>query len=267
MCVIGFIGAGNMATAIIQGYLNHPGGAKADIVVFDIAKQKSDALTHLGVRIAESAVAVAEQADYLVLSVKPQSITEVLTQLQGHISKATVIISIAAGISGCYIQSMLSCETKVVLVMPNTPLLLGKGATALACVAPTSQKEFEFVCQMFGCCGSIAVIPADKMNEIIPINGSAPAFIYEFARHFIGYAKQVGLDEKTARSLFAQTLIGAGEMMQHSGDDINTLVEMVSSRGGTTIAGLEVLRLQQLEQIVHQACAACTKRAYELSAQ
>ena len=142
--------------------------------------------------------------------------------------------------------------------MPNTPLLLGEGATALSRSDSVTDEEFELVCNIFGSCGMYAVISKDKMKEIIAINGSSPAFIYLYAQAFVEYAKSVDIDETVARDLFAK-------MITDSGKSLDELIEMVSSKGGTTIAGLEKLREGGLPKAVEDCCKACTKRAYELS--
>ena len=103
------------------------------------------------------------------------------------------------------------------------------------------------------------------MKEIIAVNGSSPAFIYLYAKGFVEYAASVGIDPDAALRLFCQTLIGSAEMMLHSGKSIDDLIVMVSSKGGTTIAGLDQLRERGLQDAVQAACEACTKRAYELS--
>jgi pyrroline-5-carboxylate reductase len=149
--------------------------------------------------------------------------------------------------------------------MPNTPLLLGEGATALSKVEPTTDEEFGLVCSIFGACGEYAVLPADKMKEIIAINGSSPAFIYLFAKAFIEYAAEQGISAEAAQKLFAKTLVGSAKMITDSGNTIDELIKMVSSPGGTTLAGLDRLYEGNLVQVVKNACDSCTKRAYELS--
>ncbi|NLZ46721.1 MAG: pyrroline-5-carboxylate reductase, partial [Clostridiales bacterium] len=114
-------------------------------------------------------------------------------------------------------------------------------------------------------CGKMAAVSEDKMKEIIAINGSSPAFIYLFAKGFIDYATNVGIDEDVSKTLFSQSLIGAAKMITDSGYTIDELITMVSSKGGTTIAGLEKLREGKLEDVVSDCCEACTNRAYELS--
>ena len=149
--------------------------------------------------------------------------------------------------------------------MPNTPLLLGEGATALAMGGCCTDDEFGLVCEIFASCGKVAVIGKDKMKEIIAINGSSPAFIYLYAQAYIDYAESVGIDREVAKELFSQSLIGSAKMMTDSGKTISELITMVSSKGGTTLAGLEKLREGDLHKTVEECCKACTKRAYELS--
>ena len=154
---------------------------------------------------------------------------ELLDNIAPFVTADTVLISIAAGITGEYIQSKTINNAKVALVMPNTPLLLGEGATALAKVPPITDEEFGLVCDIFASCGEIAVISKDKMKEIIAINGSAPAFIYLFSKGFIDYAKTQNISEDVAKTLFSQTLIGSAKMITESGYSIDDLIKMVSS--------------------------------------
>ena len=125
--------------------------------------------------------------------------------------------------------------------MPNTPLLLGEGATALAKDDSVSDAEFAVVRNIFGSCGMTAVIAPEQMKEVIAINGSSPAFIYLFAKGFLDYAAKVGLPEQSAKELFVQSLIGSAKMITDSGYSIDELIRQVSSPGGTTLAGLDQL--------------------------
>lgn len=260
---IGFIGAGNMATAIIRGI--YQSNSEAVLLAYDLDGAKLEQLKKYGVTPASSSNELAQQVDYLLLAVKPQHMTEVLQSVKGDIKQDTVIISIAAGITEGYISAQLGFAAKVVLAMPNTPLMLSCGATALSKSACVSEEEFGYVRAIFDSAGITEVIPTDKMNEIIPINGSSPAFIYYFAECFVNYGKSVGLDEKACLNLFSQTLIGSAKMLTESGMSIAELITMVSSKGGTTIAGLEALHESKLEQTVQAGCERCVERAYELT--
>ncbi len=262
---IAFIGAGNMASAIIKGFLERANGAGCQIRAYDLLPEKAETMRGLGVVPVKTVQNAVSGADFLFLAVKPQNFEEALTEIKPHFSKKTVVVSIAAGITAGYIKKMLGADCKVVLVMPNTPLLLGAGASALAQIPPTSDAEFRDVCSIFEASGEIAVVPESKMKEIIAVNGSSPAFIYYFAKGFLEYAETVGIDPDAALKLFCQTLKGSAEMMLHSGKNVDELIEMVSSKGGTTVAGLERLEEHDLLDAVRDACEHCTKRAYELS--
>ncbi len=262
---IGFIGTGNMGGAIIKGILNSEISSKSKIFACDLDKNKLAELEKIGVTPLSDAMEVCQKCKYVFLAVKPQMFEEVLAEIKEFVTTETVLISIAAGISSAYIKSQTIAEAKVVLVMPNTPLLLGEGATALSLATPTSEAEFKVACDIFSACGEIAVINEDKMKEIIPINGSSPAFIYLFAKGFIEYAKEENIDEELAKSLFAKTLIGSAKMITSSGYSIDDLITMVSSPGGTTLKGLEELNNGKLLETIDKACKSCTKRAYELS--
>lgn len=264
MINVGFVGAGNMGFAIMKG-VSESNLNVISLFAYDLDEQKLSKLSEYGVESCKSIIEIFEKCKYVFLAIKPQQLDEVLAECKNSVSDDTVIVSICAGITGEYLKSKTIPSAKTVLVMPNTPLLLGEGATALAKVEPTSDEEFKLVCDIFSSCGKIAVVDKEKMKEIIAINGSGPAFIYLYAKAFIDYAKSAEIDEKVAKDLFAQTLIGSAKMITDSGYTIDELITMVSSKGGTTIAGLEKLREGELEKTVENCCKACTNRAYELS--
>ena len=237
MINVGFIGAGNMGYAIMKGIADSKMSRDIQLYAFDKYAPILDRLDELGTVKCSGCAEVVEKSEYVFLAIKPQQLDEVLDEI----------------------------APAVVLVMPNTPLLLGEGATALSRSDSVTDEEFELVCNIFGSCGMYAVISKDKMKEIIAINGSSPAFIYLYAQAFVEYAKSVDIDETVARDLFAKSLIGSAKMIDDSGKSLDELIEMVSSKGGTTIAGLEKLREGGLPKAVEDCCKACTKRAYELS--
>ncbi len=265
MITVGFIGAGNMGFAIMKGAAESEIGKSMQIHAFDTDAEKLHRLAEFGISSCASGTEVLEKCKYVFLAVKPQMFDVVLEQIAPAVTEDTVLVSIAAGITAEYIRSMTIPNAKVILVMPNTPLLLGAGASALAKSAPTTDEEFAVVRSMFDACGKTAELPEDKMKEIIAINGSSPAFIYLFAKAFVDYAAKEGIAQETALPLFAQSLIGSAKMLTDSGYSIEELIRMVSSPGGTTLAGLDQLYAGKLEETVDAACTACTKRAYELS--
>lgn len=264
MIKVGFIGTGNMGGAIIGGILG-AFGSSAEIYAFDTDSEKLSALVERGVKPLSSEGEVCDMCKYVFLAVKPQIFDVVMPRIADHVTEDNVIVSIAAGITEEYIISMTIPQAKTVIVMPNTPFLLGEGATALAKGKNTSDEEFETVKQIF-CTGGISeVIPMDKMKEIIAINGSSPAFIYLYTKGFVDYAESVGIDRDAALRLFAQSLIGSAKMLTDSGKTVDELIKMVSSPGGTTLAGLDGLYEGKLTDVAADCCKRCTKRAYELS--
>ena len=262
---VGFIGAGNMGYAIMKGIVSCMNDPAPKLFVYDNYEPAMQRAADLGASCCKDASEVVSVCKYVFLAVKPQQLDEVLDAIAGSVSDETVIVSICAGISDDYICSKTVQGAKVVLVMPNTPLLLGEGATALSRSDTVLDSEFDIVCRFFGSSGIYSVVPKDKMKEIIAINGSSPAFIYLYAKAFIDYAASVGIDASAATELFAKSLIGSAKMITDSGKTIEELITMVSSKGGTTIAGLEKLREGKLEETVFECCKACPKRAYELS--
>lgn len=262
MTKLGFIGIGNMGGAIIKG-INGKLGNTA-VFAYDSNPEKLKNVGFAGATAASGVQELAEKCDYLLLAVKPQQLDSVLEEIKSSGNDKLVIISICAGISAEYIRERTFAEAKVVLVMPNTPMMLGYGAAAMSCDGKASDEEFAFARKIIGSCGITEVVPPDKMKEVIAINGSSPAFIYLYAKGFVDYADKVGIDKDAALKLFAQTLIGSAKMMTESGMTIDELIKQVSSPGGTTLAGLDKLYEGKLTDVAISACEACTKRAYEL---
>ncbi len=256
---LGVIGTGNMGAAIINGI--NKSGMDIEVFAYDKFTEK---LSTLPVTPCGDEITVVKQCKYVLLAVKPQMLAEVLDTIAPAVTADTVFISICAGISADFIRSHTIENAKVVLVMPNTPMMLGLGASAMSHDELVTDEEFAFARSVIGSCGITEVVPPDKMKEVIAINGSSPAFVYLYAKGFIDYAAQVGIDKDAALKLFAQTLIGSAKMLTDSGMTVDELIKQVSSPGGTTIAGLEKLYEGDITGDVQRACGACTKRAYEL---
>lgn len=261
---IGFIGAGNMATAIIDGIVrSNPDSAKS-ITVFDVMPEKLDIMSKKGVSVTTSAKEVVSVSDITVLAVKPQNYAEVLESIREAVDSTKVIVTIAAGISTDYIAKTLDCDCPMVRVMPNTPLLLGKGATAVS-RRNISDEDFEYVYNMFSNGGVVEILDESQMNSVIAVNGSSPAYVYLFAKAMVDYAEKEGIDSASALRLVCATLKGSAEMLENSGDTPDVLIKKVSSPGGTTLKALEKLEEKDFYNSIIEAMDACTKRADELS--
>lgn len=261
---IGFIGAGNMATAIIKGLIAQSDGKADYINVFDTDDTKCALMKDMGVNICSSGISVMNNSDIIVLAVKPQNYADVLNDLANEVTVDKTFVSIAAGISIAFVQNSLKCKCPVVRVMPNTPLLLKKGASALCPSDNIDEENKEIVYNMFAGSGVCEYITEEHMNEIISVNGSSPAYIYLFAKAMADYAQKQGIDYDKAMNLICATLEGSAAMLRESGDSPDVLIEKVSSKGGTTIEALNKLREHNFYEAIQDAMDACTKRAEEL---
>ena len=261
---IGFIGAGNMATAIVSGLIREKTKLPQNINVFDKDEEKLEIMANRGVNCFSSGAELTKNSDIIVLAVKPQNYDEVLAEIASSADESKIFVTIAAGISIDYVRRGLGIKCPMVRVMPNTPLLLGKGATALCRSDNISDGDFEEVKSMFALSGEVAVLPESQMNAVIAVNGSSPAYIYLFSFSMVDYSVSVGIDADTALRLVCKTFEGSAEMLRSSGDTPETLIDKVCSKGGTTIEAMNVLRNRQVPEIIADAMAACTKRAEEL---
>ena len=264
MTIFSALGAGNMANAILSGAVAAGSLKPEEIGTYNVHEEKCRAMAEKGYRVYSSIPELCRESRYILLSMKPQQAEEVLLAMKPAFTPDRVVVSIAAGISRAYIQSILGAEAKVVLVMPNTPLLVGCGATAMACCPPTSREELDFVRGIFASAGLVREIPEGKMNEVIAVSGSTPAYLYRIAQCFCQYAGEQGIDEETASALFCQTMVGAAKMLTESGKTPGELIRMVTSPGGTTLAGLTALEEGGLEELIRDCCEATVRRAYEL---
>ena len=261
---IGFIGAGNMATAIIGGLLG-AGTPAQDISVYDMDTAKLEPFAEKGITVAKDSCAVTSECDIIVLAVKPQNYSEVLSQVSGVSTGEKTFVSIAAGITIDFVRRGLGINCPVVRVMPNTPLLVGKGATALCFSENVSEDVRKITSSMFSSSGIVEEFTEDKMDAIISVNGSSPAYFYLFAKAMADYAESVGIDREKAMNLICAAMEGSARMLRESGDDPDTLIKKVSSKGGTTIEALNKFYEHKLEDAVKDAMTACTKRAGELA--
>ena len=261
---IGFIGAGNMGGALINGIIRADIAQKDDIFVYDKDAEKVESFCAQGFNACASTLDTAKKSDYVFLCVKPQNYEEVLLELKDDELKDKVFITIAAGISIAYIKNMLGFDAKVIRVMPNTPLLIGYGASAISTKEPVSQEEFDFVKDIFATSGICEVIDESLMNEIISINGSSPAYFYYFIDIMANFADSRGIDKEVATRLIVDSMIGSAKMVVETAKTPTELINMVTSPGGTTLEAMKVFYDEDIKAIFEEAMTKCNKRADEL---
>ena len=261
---IGFIGTGNMAQAIIHGMLKSRQYLPEQINLYDVDQEKCEKLAEQGMQALSSSSDVVKESNIIFLAVKPQNYGEVLQGVRAATTQEKLFVSIAAGISIPYIVRELDVNCPVVRVMQNTPLLIGKGATALCRADNVTDQQFQCVKEIFEASGETAVLTEDKMNAVIAVNGSSPAYVYLFAKAIIDYAVNQGIDAQAALQLTCKTLEGSAGMLKESGYTPDELIRMVSSPGGTTLKALEALEERGFYQALLEAMDRCTQRAEEL---
>ena len=262
---IAFIGVGNMASAIIGG-VAEDGISHSDVILFDRHPVKTAPFKTQGYTVASSAVNAAEQADIIVLATQPQSFPELLSELGTAQLDGKCFVSIAAGIKTETVCSGLGKEVPVIRVMPNAPLRIGKGATAVTRNSSVSESDFRLICRIFSRMGEIIILPEDKMNEIISVTGSSPAYVYLFIKSIIDAAREQGIeaDEHQLRNIVCRTVIGSAKLMMHSDLTAEQLLDAVQTPGGTTEPAVQTLIKRGMPEIIAEAMRACTDRAYEL---
>lgn len=262
--MLGMIGVGNMASAILDGILKNNPERAEKIGLYDTEAHK--ARRYASCVIFDSVGALARAADVLFLCVKPANFPLVLEEIgAAGIQGRRLFVSIAAGISTASIRDRLGSEAAVIRVMPNTPLLLGKGISALARNDTVTDREFEEIRRIFLSLGEVILLEEDRMNAIISLTSSSPAYLYLFAKAMAEGAARQGFDYNESVRLAASVFEGAAAMLKQSGQTPQELIRMVASPGGTTLAALDVLYRGRVEQTIIDAMLACTKRADELA--
>lgn len=259
---LGFIGAGNMATAILDGVISKQVFQANHIMISNPHSDKLKYPQSLGVSVASSNEEVADNSDIIVLAVKPQMFETVLAGLQDHCFNKCVV-SIAAGISTAWIQERLP-GASVIRVMPNTPLQLGLGATAIAEAPDVPNDLFQCVCRIFSAAGSVAVIPEAQMDHVIPVSGSSPAFFFCMADVMVRWAREQGMDPEVSLKLAATAMKGSAEMLLSSGKTASELTHQVCSPGGTTLAALTAFNDRDFDGLIFDAMSRCVQRSKEL---
>jgi len=261
---IGFIGAGQMAQALAKGFVQTGLVTGKQLVAFDpIADTaKRFAADTSGSQVANDNVDVAAKAQILFLAVKPQSFSEVAKQLSGKLNRDHLIISILAGTTLSRLTAELKTD-RVVRVMPNTPALVGKGASAYSRGPGVTAEDAALVRQLLQAVGSADEVEEKHLDAVTGLSGSGPAFAYLLIEALSDGGVRMGLPRPLATALAAQTMLGAAEMVLR-GEHPGVLKDRVASPGGTTIAGLQALEDRAVRGAMIAAVEAATRRSIEL---
>ena len=263
---ISFIGGGNMAEAMLRGFLKKKIISPKQILVSEPRKERTQFLSQkYRIRITSDNKVAAHSGAIVILAVKPQIMKEVAQEISGVVTTEQLIISIAAGISTSFIASQIGKDKRIVRAMPNTPSQIGEGAIALCGGGKSTQEDIRFARELFAAIGTTVIIPETHMDAVTGLSGSGPAYIFLIIEALTDGGVKMGLPRDVAQSLVLQTIIGSGKMILETGDHPSTLKDLVASPGGTTIAGLHVLEEKGIRGALINAVAAASERSRELS--
>lgn len=262
---IGFIGCGNMGSAIILGGLKADVLHKKNLLVSEMNADKCQQLREVNHIRTCSNVEVVRASDIIVLAIKPNMYEEVLNEIKTDFSDDKVLVSIGAGVSINYLKQQLNNDDlKVVRVMPNTPALVSAGMSGL-CPNNVDEKTFDYVRKIFDGLGKTVIVSETQMDAVTALSGSGPAYGFMFIDAMVESAIKMGLKPEDARIMAAQTLLGAAKMVLDSDVDVKQLKINVCSPGGTTIEAVEVFENRGLYEIVDEAMQACAAKSAKIS--
>jgi pyrroline-5-carboxylate reductase len=262
---VGFIGAGNMAEALIRGLVRGGHVAPERILASAPRNERLDELrAGYGIAVTRDNREVAVASNILVLSVKPQILDKVLREIGEHVRVGTLVISIAAGVDTETIEEALAEGVRVVRAMPNTPALVGAGATAISAGRHASEDDLAAARAMFDAVGITVTLEESHLDAVTGLSGSGPAYIFLILEALSDAGVKVGLSRRNAQRLAAQTVMGSAKMLLETDEHVGRLKDMVTSPGGTAIAGLHTLEEGGLRTTLINAVETATKRAREL---
>jgi len=260
MLKIGLIGGGNMGEALLRG-LTHDN-------TVSVTEKNQRRASFLRRRYGVATLplpALVQRSRILILAVKPQDLDGVLDQLAGDDRPHWLVISIAAGITTAYIEKKIGGRVRVVRAMPNLPLQIAQGITAVCRGRYASRSDLNTVCRIFNQLGQAVAVQEKDMDAVTAVSGSGPAYVFLVAEMIINAARSLGLDASLSHQLVQKTLTGSIALLERSKEDPAQLRARVTSKGGTTQAAMDVFMRQKLDKIFKAALAAAKKRSRQLA--
>ena len=262
---IAFLGAGNMAEAFVKGLLRAGVAAPQEILCTDRRAERGPELTKAyGVRFGQDNVAAAREAAVVVLSVKPQAMNRLLDEIGPALDQSKLVISIAAGVPIAAIERKVGHGVRIVRCMPNTPALVGAGATALSPGEHATEADLRQARALFEAVGKAVVVDEPLLDAVTGLSGSGPAYIFLIIEALSDAGVKMGLARAQALELAAQTVLGSAKLLLETGEHPGRLKDQVTSPGGTAIAGLHTLEAGGLRTTLMNAVEAATRRSHEL---
>ena len=261
---LGIIGCGNMAYAISSGAYKKGIFKKGDITAFDKMGEKAKTFnTEFGASVASDYSRLLEKSDMVLVAVKPQDLSDCLLKIKDYL-KGKSIISICAGKSLDFIEDIIGKDASIIRVNPNTPAMVGEGVSAVSFNKNVSQKDRDFVIELFSAVGIAFEMAEDKMNAITALAGSAPAFVFMAIEAMADAGVYLGLPRDVAIKLSCQTFYGASKLVKETGEHPALLKDKVASPGGTTIEGIFALEASSFRAAIMDAVIAAKNKADDM---
>lgn len=263
----GFIGVGNIATAIAHSLIESGAVASDRVTMYDVNASRTEPFAGLGANAAVDGREVSETSEYVIIAVQPYQMKDCLTGLrEADIKPETVIVSIAASVPTSFVTETLGRKIGVIRLMPNIAMLIGKGATAAARNEFVPDERFESFVDDLRRISVVSVMDESLLNPVVSVNGSAPAYVYLLVRSMLEGAERQGISRDIAEPLILQTIEGAVGMIRRENKPIEVLIKNVCSPGGTTLAAMSSFEGSDFAESVSDAMMACTRRADEMTA-
>jgi pyrroline-5-carboxylate reductase len=262
---LAFLGAGNMARALLRGCLERAGVAPEQLGATDVSSSALEQVrSELAIRTFASNAAAVRWAEVIVLAVKPQIVPTVLAEIAPELGTDKLVISIAAGVPTAHIEGALAVGTRVVRAMPNTPAMVGEAATAIAAGSAATADDMAQAEALFGSVGIVVRTAEGLMDAVTGLSGSGPGYVFIAIEALSDAGVRAGLPREVATKLAAQTLLGAAKLALESGEHPGRLKDMVTSPAGTTIAGVAALERAGFRHALLAAVEAAVARSKEL---
>ena len=259
---LGFIGCGNMASAMIGGIIGNKICSADQIIASDAyAKALEKAKEGLGINVTSDNKEIAQESDIIFLSVKPQYYEAVITEIKNFIQDSQIIVTIAPGKTLSWLSDTFERQVKLVRCMPNTPALVGEGITGACHNELVTKEELELVCSILSGFGKVEVLPENLMDVVVSVSGSSPAYVFMFIEAMADAAVADGMPRAQAYKFAAQAVLGSAKLVLETGKHPGELKDMVCSPGGTTIEAVSVLEKNGFRSAVIEAMRACVKKA------
>jgi len=262
---VGFVGGGNMAEALLRGLLGTSLVPAELLAATDVRPERTAQLTRqFGITAHADNPRLVGEADVVILAVKPQIMATVLAEIAPAVTARHLLISIAAGVATTTIRAALGKEARIIRVMPNTPALVLQGAAAIAHGPGLGADDLATAEAIFGAVGRVVVLDETLMDAVTGLSGSGPGYVAIVIEALADGGVKMGLDRVTAMTLATQTVLGAAQLLSETGMHPGALKDMVSSPGGTTIAGIAALEEGGLRTTLIRAVERATLRSREL---